>query len=65
MTGRVPTNVIGTVTKGARLVSSSTPGYARMAQPGEATAFNVVGRALEAKTDSEAGQVLAVVSIKA
>jgi hypothetical protein len=36
-----------------------------MAQPGEATAFNVVGRALEAKTDSEAGQVLAVVSIKA
>ena len=65
MTGRVPTNVVGTVTKGARLVSSSTPGYARMAQPGEATAFNVIGRALEAKTDSAMGQVLAVVSIKA
>tara|TARA_B100001063_G_scaffold192083_1_gene183243 strand:+ start:2448 stop:3683 length:1236 start_codon:yes stop_codon:yes gene_type:complete len=65
MTGRVPTNVVGTVTKGARLVSSSTPGYARMAQPGEATAFNVIGRALEAKTDSEMGQVLCVVSIKA
>jgi hypothetical protein len=65
MTGRVPTNVVGTVSKGARLVSSSTPGYARMAQPGEATAFNVIGRALEAKTDSAMGQVLAVVSIKA
>ena len=65
MTGRVPTNVIGTVTKGARLVSSSTPGYARMAQPGEATAFNVIGRALEAKTDAGQGKVLAVVSIKA
>ena len=65
MTGRVPTNVVGTVTKGARLVSSSTPGYARMAQPGEATAFNVIGRALEAKTDSEIAQVLCVVSIKA
>jgi len=65
MTGRVPTNVIGTVNKGARLVSSSTPGYARMAQPGEATAFNVIGRALEAKTDSVMGQVLCVVSIKA
>ena len=65
MTGRVPTNVVGTVTKGARLVSSSTPGYARMAQPGEATAFNVIGRALEAKTDSTMGKVLAVVSIKA
>ena len=65
MTGRVPTNVVGTVTKGARLVSSSTPGSARMAQSGEATAFNVIGRALEAKTDSEMGKVLAVVSIKA
>ena len=65
MTGRVPTNVIGTVSKGARLVSSSTPGYARMAQPGEATAFNVIGRALEAKTNSAMGQVLCVVSIKA
>ena len=63
MTGRVPTNVIGTVTKGARLVTSSTPGYARMAQPGEATAFNVVGRALESKTTEGMGQVLAVVSI--
>ena len=63
MTGRVPTNVVGTVTKGARLVTSSTPGYARMAQPGEATAFNVVGRALESKTDAGMGQVLAVVSI--
>ena len=64
MTGRVPTNVVGTVTKGARLVTSSTPGYARMAQPGEATAFNVLGRALEAKTDAGQGKVLAVVSIK-
>jgi hypothetical protein len=54
---------VGAVTKGARLVTSSTPGYARMAQPGEATAFNVVGRALESKNDAGMGQVLAVVSI--
>jgi hypothetical protein len=38
-------------------------GLARAAQPGEATAFNVVGRALKDKTDTGEGLVEAIVSI--
>ena len=50
MTGRVPVRVIGPVQKGDRLVSAGN-GLARSAQPGEATAFNVIGRALENRVD--------------
>jgi len=63
MTGRVPVKVVGTINKGDRLVSAGN-GYARAAQPGEATAFNVIGRALEAKLDSNEGTVEAIVTIK-
>jgi hypothetical protein len=63
MTGRVPVRTIGTVRKGDRLVSAGN-GLARAAQPGEVTAFNVVGRALKDKTDSAEGLVEAIVSIK-
>ena len=62
MTGRVPVKVIGTIRKGDRLVAAGN-GLARAAQPGEATAFNVIGRALEAKTDTGAGVVEAIVNI--
>ena len=63
MTGRVPVNVIGIINKGDRLVSAGN-GLARAAQPGEATAFNVIGRALVSKTDLGEGTVEAIVTIK-
>ena len=63
MTGRVPVNVVGQVLKGDRLVSAGN-GQARAAQAGEATAFNVIGRALRDKLDTGSGTVEAIVTIK-
>jgi hypothetical protein len=63
MTGRVPVNVVGQVLKGDRLVSAGK-GQARSAQSGEATAFNVIGRALRDKLDAGPGTVEAIVTIK-
>jgi hypothetical protein len=63
MTGRVPVQVIGVVRKGDRLVSAGN-GVARSAQPGEATAFNVIGRALVDKLTSGPGTIEAIVTIK-
>jgi len=42
-------------------VSSGTPGVARAAQPGEATAFNVIGRALEDNDSNEVAVIKAFV----
>jgi len=63
MTGRVPVKVTGVVNKGDRLISAGD-GLARSAQPGEATSFNVIGRALTSKNTAEAGTVEAIVTIK-
>jgi hypothetical protein len=63
MTGRVPVNVVGRVLKGDRLVSAGN-GQARTAQAGEATAFNVIGRALRDKLDTGPGTIEAIVTIK-
>jgi len=63
MTGRVPVRVVGIVRKGDRLVSAGN-GLARSATLGEATAFNVIGRALKDKLDSSEGTVEAIVTIK-
>ena len=63
MTGRVPVQVTGVVQKGDRLVTAGN-GMARSALPGEATAFNVIGRALESKQNSGVGVVEAIVTIK-
>jgi len=62
MTGRVPVQVIGKVCKGDRLVSAGA-GLARAARAGEATAFNVIGRALADKLDVDSGTVEAIVTI--
>ena len=62
MTGRVPVRVVGSIRKGDRLVAAGN-GIARAALPGEATAFNVIGRALVAKTDSAEGVIEAIVTI--
>ena len=63
MTGRVPVRTVGQVRKGDRLVSAGN-GLARAAKAGEATAFNVIGRALKDKVDSDEGTVEAIVTIK-
>jgi hypothetical protein len=63
MTGRVPVKCIGQVRKGDRLVSAGD-GLARAAQPGEATAFNVIGRSLENKHTNDIGTIEAIVTIK-
>jgi len=63
MTGRVRVKCKGPVVKGQRLVSAGE-GYARAAQEGEATAFNVIGRALQDKTTEDFGIVEAIVTIK-
>ena len=58
MTGRTPVRVVGEVTKGQRLVSSSVKGCARAVAQGESiTPFQVIGRALENKTDASIGLV--------
>jgi len=62
MSGRVPVNVMGFITKGDRLVSAGN-GVARSANLDEITAFNVIGRALESKTDEGIGSVEAIVKI--
>jgi hypothetical protein len=63
MTGRVPVRVVGAIRKGDRLVSAGN-GLARSAKSGEATAFNVIGRALEDRLDTSEGTVEAIVATK-
>jgi hypothetical protein len=63
MTGRVPVRVTGAVSKGDRLISAGD-GIARAAVVNEATAFNVIGRALADKLDTGLGTVEAIVTIK-
>ena len=62
MTGRVPVRVTGSIRKGDRLVAAGN-GLARAAQANEATAFNVIGRALENKTTDDDGVIEAIVTI--
>ena len=62
MTGRVQVKVSGVVKKGDRLVSAGN-GIARAATAGEATAFNVIGRALANKTTNSIGTVLSIVTV--
>lgn len=60
--GRVKVKVDGIIKKGQRLVSAGK-GIARAAKPGEATAFNIIGRALKNKTTTGTGVVEAFVKI--
>jgi hypothetical protein len=63
ISGRVDVKVTGIVKKGQRLVSAGK-GIARAALPGEATAFNTIGRSLVDKLNTDVGTVLAMVTIK-
>ena len=61
--GRVPVKVTGRINKGDRLVSAGN-GVARAASQGESiNAFNVIGRAIQAKQTIEEGTVEAFVTI--
>jgi hypothetical protein len=62
MTGRVPVRVTGSIRKGDRLVAAGD-GLARAARAGEATAFNTIGRSLEAKESESIGIIEAIVTI--
>ena len=56
--GRVPCKVIGVIQKGDVLVTSSTPGYAMpAAHPHNVSASELVGKALQSKTDSAEGVI--------
>jgi hypothetical protein len=63
VSGRVYVKVTGIIKKGQRLVSAGK-GIARAALPGEATAFNTIGRSLVDKLNTDVGTVLAMVTIK-
>lgn len=63
VSGRVEVKVTGKVAKGERLVSAGN-GIARAAKPGEANAFNTIGRALADKTTEGEGFVEAIVMIR-
>ena len=60
--GRVPVKVTGRIRKGDRLVSAGN-GIARAGARSEITAWNVIGRALENKTDDGLGTIEAVVKL--
>ena len=62
MTGRVPVKCIGIIHKGDRLVSAGN-GRARSALAGEATSFNVIGRSLQDKLNTNEGLIEAIVTI--
>jgi hypothetical protein len=60
--GRVPVKVIGKIRKGDRLVAAGN-GLARAAAKTELTPWNVIGRALENKTDPGEGTIEAIVKL--
>ena len=60
--GRILVRVVGTVSKGDRLVSAGN-GVARAAKQGEASTYTVLGRALEDKVDENESKISAVVSV--
>ena len=62
MTGRVPVKCVGIIHKGDRLVSAGN-GRARSALAGEATSFNVIGRSLQDKLNTNEGLIEAIVTI--
>ena len=60
--GRVPVKVIGKIRKGDRLVSAGN-GFARAGSRSEINTWNVIGRALENKTDAGEGIIEAAVKL--
>lgn len=63
LSGRVPVRVVGTVSKGERLVTSSVEGTARAIGNTPYDPRLIVGRALEHKTDDGIGTIEAVIGV--
>jgi hypothetical protein len=61
--GRVPVKVTGKGSAGDRIVSGSY-GTARVAQPGEATTFNTLGRLIKHKYNEETALTECVIGVK-
>jgi len=60
--GRVPCKVTGNVNKGDILIASDTPGHAMVgAMPHSLSPLQIIGRALETKTDAQPGIIEIVV----
>lgn len=60
--GKVPTKVIGTVSKGDMMVSSTTEGHARAwTEDTDPPAGSVIGKSLEDKTTQEEGVIEVVI----
>jgi len=59
--GKVPVKVIGSVKKGDLLVTSSTPGYAVVADHSNVPSIAVFAKSLENKDSDESGTVMAVI----
>ena len=57
MTGRCPCKVVGKISKGDRLVSSSTTGRARKADLTNDSVFAIIGRAIEAHDSDGNGTI--------
>lgn len=65
LTGRVPCKVIGAVSKGDMLVSSSTPGHAMAwKDEGDPPYGTVIGKSIENKDSSDAGVIEVAAGIK-
>ena len=62
MAGKVKIKVTGVVNKGDRLVSSAIPGVAQAVADDDATAFNVVARALQDKYNSNTETIMCVIN---
>ena len=61
--GRVPVKITGKGSAGDRIVSGSY-GTARVAQPGEATSFNTLGRLIKHKYNEETALTECVIGVK-
>jgi hypothetical protein len=60
--GRVPTKVIGTVSKGDMMVSSTTPGHARAwTEDTDPPAGTIIGKSVEDKTTNDEGVIQVVI----
>jgi hypothetical protein len=56
--GRIPCKVTGNVNKGDVLITSNLPGHAMVAaNPQTLSPLQIIGRALETKTDAQPGVI--------
>jgi hypothetical protein len=59
--GKIPVKVIGKVSKGDCLVTSSVPGYAMVADLANVSTVSIFAKSLEDKNDTDLGTIMAVV----